>query len=298
MSTSRPDRQHFEDAVRAAVSQHFDAAKARVPAFLEQHYRSLAPVLKRNFRGLLDTPIQLRNVAAWVSKKCRGPDFSTTTYTEDSLRKLFLDELVQVEALQQIMAITNARLVSQFDRDLDQLRQHNARLGQRSVEEINKFILERVSQANDLGDEVKKLVTAASFAIATYVVTGEVARTLSPIGVAVAEGAFLANAGFWAGIWYGVFGVPAWVGIVGGVAGAGAGLLIAPLIGGIVEYGLNRRRSLDVRFRARLDEVHQFVLCGATTPTKDVEGVIAQALRYFDHLVEALEFLEMIFGEA
>lgn len=162
---------------------------------------------------------------------------------------------------------------------------------------LNRLIAERLRKANSFSDQTKKVVNTVSLALTTYLVTGKLSQGLGPAGAAVAEGAFLSQAGFFGGLWYGLFGVPAWVGVVGGFAGAGIGLLVAPLLGAFVEYAVNQRTGLAARFRERLDEVRDLMLDGKHDGPCSVEGTVASALQYLHQLVEladaARDALEM-----
>ena len=135
------------------------------------------------------------------------------------------------------------------------------------------------------------MLTGASFAVATYLVTGNVAKSLGPLGGAAANSIFMAKVGLLGSLWFSVFGVPAWVAVVGGVAGAGVGMVIAPVIGGLVEYGINQRRGLEGRFAQKLNEVRDFLLDGKRPDGRDVESVLIGALEYFEVLEKATGFL-------
>jgi hypothetical protein len=272
------DAPALEARVRELINEHFDLAERRIPAFLDEHYRSFDKVMWRNIRGLTDSLVWVRNKATWPLRKLGGPNLSTTTWTEDTLRRLFVEELVQVRDLERSLQALQQQIGNAVDDQLRELRS-SPHLAGKTPKEVEEMILRHLGSANSLADEVKDILTAGAFAIASYLVAGKLKASLAPVGAAVAGSLYLSQAGFFAGLWYGIVGVPAWVGIVGAAAGAGIALLVAPILGGVIEYGMNHRSSLEEQMRVQMTAVRKTLLDGKHDEERTTESVIAAILR-------------------
>lgn len=284
------DPVQLDARARVIIHRHFDAAARRVPAFLEKNYRSFDKVMWRNLRGVTDYGVGLWNAATWLPGKIKGRDYSTTTWTEDKRRSLFADELVQMKSLTRSLATLHKQLGRSVDARLFALRS-SPRLTGKTPEEVEAMILRRLGNSNDLGDEVKVVVTKGAFAIASYLTAGKLKASLMPVGTAVAGSMFISQAGFFAGLWYSVVGVPAWVAFVGAAAGAGVAVLVAPVLGAVVEYGINHRDGLEERIRANLRVMRNLLLDGRDDGECHIESVIVRLLRQRDNAVRIVELV-------
>ena len=276
------DAPTLELRARKIINEHFDKAEQRLPGFLDEHYRSFGDVMWRNVRGVTNPLVQGRNAVSWIWTKFGGRDFSTTTWTEDTLRRLFVEELVQLGALERALSTVHMEIGNAVDQQLQVLRE-SPKLAGKSPEQVEAMILDYLGTTNGLSAQLEKAVTVGAFAVASYLVIGEIQKSLVPVGAAVAGSIYIAQAGFFAGLWYSVFSVPVWVEALGMAAGAGIAVLVAPVIAGVIQWGLNHRQVFEQEMRNRLNSVRTTLLDGKATDTgTTVESVIVGILRQRD----------------
>lgn len=115
----------------------------------------------------------------------------------------------------------------------------------------------------------------------------------------IANSVYISNAGFFTGLWASIFGAPAWVGVVGGLAGGAiAAAVLAPMIGVGVERLVNEWSDVHGKFRAGYGDMCRTLVYGPGAGRTDAgkaalagEGLLATSLEGFDSVAEVLDHM-------
>lgn len=284
LDTSEGDEpSEWEQRFEAQVNTFFDEAIARVPGFVDRNLKSFRRVMSRSLgprTGIADIFVSLRNVAAGVSSTVGGPDFSTSTYTDDQLRESFEREVVSPDELESLLR----RLFTEFEEaQWERVVDRRAELLDVDVDEIDSDMRERfIARMEDeinhdplLAQAIRSGVKLGLPATLGYVLFGKV--TWMGFGSDAASEIYKSRLNFYNQtlIKLGRFKVPGWVGAVG-LVGSVLGTLAA---GGVMEYAVNNVRDIKGAYIRQLNSARHALLFGEDP--EHPEGLL--------HLVRGLE---------
>lgn len=271
----------WEMRFEAQINTFFDEAIARVPGFVDRNLKSFRRVMARSLgprTGVADIFLSLRNVAAGVSQSVGGPDFSTSTYTDDRLRDSFEREVVSADELESLLH----RLFAEFE-EAQWTAVADKRAESDLVEKVDDdlregFIGRMESEIHHdplLAQAIRSGVKLGLPATLGYVLFGKI--TWVGFGSDAASQIYESRLNFYNKtlMKLGRFEIPGWVGAVG-LAGSVVGTLAA---GGVMEYAMNNVRDIKGAYIRQLNSARHALLYG-DDPTRP-EGVL--------HLVRGLE---------
>jgi hypothetical protein len=275
----------WEERFETQINTFFDEAIARVPGFVDRNLTSFRKVMGRSLgprTGVADLFISARNLAAGVSRNLGGPNFATTTYTDDKLGEAFEREVVSSAELESLLK----RLFSEFeeeqwtafrehyaegeeeagsdDEDGDQLRDH-------LVEMMEKEIAHDPLLAQAIRSGVRLGIPASL----GYVLFG---RATFVAGKGATEG-YKKHLDFYRRslIKLGGTEVPGWMGAVG-IAGGVIGSLA---IGGLMEFAVNNIRDIKGHYIRQINAARYVLLYGEDPDVPEGQGLL--------HVVRGLE---------
>ena len=275
----------WEERFETQINTFFDEAIERVPGFVDRNLTSFKKVMGRSIgprTGVADLFISARNMAAGVSKSVGGPDFSTSTYTDDKLADAFEREVVSSAELESLLN----RLFSEFEE-----------------EQWAKFLDEQDGESEELSGEGEgeggvreRLVEMMEKEIAHDPLLAQAIRSGVRLGLPATLGyvlfgkaTFVAGTGAGKGykkhldfyrrslIKLGGTEVPGWMGAVG-IAG---GVLGSLAIGGLMEYAVNNVRDVKGYYIRQINGARYVLLYGEDPDVPEGQGLL--------HVVRGLE---------
>lgn len=276
----------WEERFETQINTFFDEAIARVPGFVDRHLKNFRKTMARSLAprtGLGDVFISARNLAAGVSKTVGGPDFSTSTFTQDRLTEAFEREVVSSEELDSLIK----RLFAEFEEE------QWSKIAERSEEESGleqhevKAVRERLSLlmeseiAHDplLAQAIRSGVRLGLPATLGYVLFGKVTFLGGGTGSEAAGEVYKRHLDFYRRslLKLGRFEVPGWVGAVG-FAGGLVGTLA---MGGVLEYAVNSVRDIKGYYIRQINSARYILLYGENPDVPEGQGLL--------HVVRGLE---------
>lgn len=272
----------WEERFEAQINTFFDEAIARVPGFVDRNLKSFRRVMGRSLgprTGMADLFISARNMAAGVSKSVGGPDFSTSTFTDDQLGEAFEREVVSSAEMESLLG----RLFSEFEEEqwrrfrkgqgegkasADEIRELRGRLGEMMEHEIAHDPL--------LAQAIRSGVRLGLPATLGYVLFGRTTFLMGMDGVGEGYSGHLDVYRRALGKLGGME-LPGWMGAVG-VAG---GLMGTLAIGGLVEYAINNVRDIKGYYIRQINAARYVLLYGEDPEQPEGQGLL--------HVVRGLE---------
>ncbi len=281
-TSERDEASMWEERFETQINTFFDEAIERVPGFVDRNLKSFRKVMGRSLgprTGVADLFISARNLAAGVSSSVGGPDFSTSTYTDDKLAESFEREVVSSAELESLLN----RLFSEFEE-----------------EQWTQFLDEEVAEGADGEDDAEqvrdRLVDMMEKEIAHDPLLAQAIRSGVRLGIPATLGyvlfgkaTFIAGTGAGEGykkhldfyrrslIKLGGTEVPGWMGAVG-IAG---GVLGSLAIGGLMEYAVNNVRDVKGYYIRQINAARYVLLYGEDPDVPEGQGLL--------HVVRGLE---------
>jgi hypothetical protein len=279
----------WEERFETQINTFFDEAIARVPGFADRHLKSFRKVMARSMgprTGLGDVFISARNLAAGVSKTVGGPDFSTSTYTDDQLREAFEREVVSSAELESLLK----RLFAEFEeaqwrqvaRELEANGDGTKDADEIDIDEVRARLVALMEReiAHDplLAQAIRSGVKIGLPATLGYVLFGKV-TFWGNLGTEAAGEVYKRNLDFYRRslVKLGRLEVPGWVGAVG-LAG---GLMGTLAVGGLMEYAVNSIRDLKGYYIRQINAARYVLLYGENPEVPEGQGIL--------HVVRGLE---------
>lgn len=274
----------WEERFETQINTFFDEAIERVPGFVDRNLTSFRKVMGRSLgprTGIADLFISARNVAAGVSKTVGGPDFSTSTYTDDKLTESFEREVVSSVELESLLN----RLFSEFETEQWDLfleahaRGDDGEPDEEGVEQIRLRLVEMMEKeiAHDplLAQAIRSGVRLGIPATLGYVLFG---KATFIAGTGAGKG-YKRHLDFYRRslIKLGGTEVPGWMGAVG-IAG---GVLGSLAIGGLMEYAVNNVRDIKGYYIRQINGARYVLLYGEDPDVPEGQGLL--------HVVRGLE---------
>ncbi len=288
--------QHRENLNRL-VDQHFDLALKRVDSVYQQHFYSASTIFKRHWRHKRDIPVDLASLPRGLWRLLS--ELTTRQKTVDSARKPVALSAKQIE-LQAIITETLLDLPG-----LENKLEHYISTYQHQFDVEFELTLHGLTQSQrqqlmqQLDDYLKQMslpVEGAREAL-LFMLTGLLGKKLGvagfassiAVGQATASAIYISHAGWWAGFWASLTGVPGWVSVLGAGGGVLGILLIAPLLAPLMELGINR-----LQMKKKLYQLVEQARTQMIKPEKDTLDVLAQLAIYIQTLPDILHFLSKI----
>ncbi len=274
----------WEERFETQINTFFDEAIERVPGFVDRNLKSFKKVMGRSLgprTGVADLFISARNLAAGVSKTVGGPDFSTSTYTDDRLTESFEREVVSSVELESLLN----RLFSEFESEQwdlfleQQAEDEQGEPDEEGVEAIRSRLVEMMEKeiAHDplLAQAIRSGVRLGIPATLGYVLFG---KATFIAGTGAGEG-YKRHLDFYrrSVIKLGGTEVPGWMGAVG-IAG---GVLGSLAIGGLMEYAVNNVRDIKGHYIRQINGARYVLLYGEDPDVPEGQGLL--------HVVRGLE---------
>lgn len=278
----------WEERFEAQINTFFDEAIARVPGFVDRNLTSFRRVMGRSLgprTGVADLFISARNLASGLSRSVGGPDFSTSTFTDDKLSEAFEREVVSAAELESLLG----RLFSEFEEEQWQSFLQSAsdepveaQVGAPDEEEVGRLRHRLVDMmegeiAHDplLAQAIRSGVRLGLPATLGYVLFG---KATFVGGTGATEG-YKKHLDFYRRslIKLGGTEVPGWMGAVG-IAG---GVLGSLAIGGLMEYAVNNIRDVKGYYIRQINAARFVLLYGEDPDVPEGQGLL--------HVVRGLE---------
>ena len=281
----RDEASLWEERFETQINTFFDESIERVPGFVDRNLKSFKRVMGRSLgpkTGVADLFISARNVVAGMSKSVGGPDFSTTTYTDDKLADAFEREVVSSAELESLLN----RLFSEFEEEQwERFLEEHLGSGDEELEED-----EEVGQVRDRLVEMMEKEIAHDPLLAQAIRSGVRLGIPATLGyVLFGKATFVAGTGEGKGykrhldfyrrsvIKLGGTEVPGWMGAVG-VAG---GVLGSLAIGGLMEFAVNNIRDVKGYYIRQINSARYVLLYGEDPDVPEGQGLL--------HVVRGLE---------
>ncbi len=271
----------WEERFETQINTFFDEAIARVPGFVDRNLTSFRKVMGRSLgprTGMADLFISARNVASGISKTVGGPDFSTSTFTDDKLGESFEREVVSSAELESLLN----RLFSELEEEqwAKFLEEHaDEESGEDEASSLRKHLVEMMEKeiAHDplLAQAIRSGVRLGIPATLGYVLFG---KATFVAGKGAQEG-YKKHLDFYRRslIKLGGTEVPGWMGAVG-IAG---GVLGSLAIGGLMEYAVNNIRDVKGYYIRQINAARYVLLYGEDPEVPEGQGLL--------HVVRGLE---------
>ena len=273
----------WEERFEVQINTFFDESIARVPGFVDRNLKSFRKVMGRSLgpkTGVADLFISMRNMAAGVSKSVGGPNFETTTFTDDKLTESFEREVVNAQDLEGLLT----RLFKEFEEEHWEkfLKDHGLEGRGHGREETNELKQRLVAMmekeiAHDplLAQAIRSGVRLGLPATLGYVLFGKATFVGGPT---TGEG-YKKHLEYYRRslIKLGGTEVPGWVGPVG-IAGGVLGTLA---IGGLMEYAVNSIRDVKGYYIRQINAARYVLLYGEDPDVPEGQGIL--------HVVRGLE---------
>ncbi len=275
----------WEERFETQINTFFDEAIERVPGFVDRNLRSFKKVMGRSLgprTGVADLFLSARNMAAGVSKSVGGPDFSTSTYTDDKLAEAFEREVVSSAELESLLN----RLFSEFEEEqwAEFVEEHATPEGEAGPDE------EEADQVRDRLVKMMEKEIAHDPLLAQAIRSGVRLGLPATLGyVLFGKATFIAGTGATDGykkhldfyrrsvIKLGGTEVPGWMGAVG-IAG---GVLGSLAVGGLMEYAANNVRDVKGHYIRQINSARYVLLYGEDPDVPEGQGLL--------HVVRGLE---------
>lgn len=283
-TTERTKASLWEERFETQINTFFDESIERVPGFVDRNLTSFRKVMGRSLgpkTGIADLFISARNVAAGMSKSVGGPDFSTSTFTDDKLGEAFEREVVSSAELESLLN----RLFAEFEEEQwAAFLEAQAKSGEVSpednrVDELRERLVEMMDKeiAHDplLAQAIRSGVRLGIPASLGYVLFG---KATFVAGTGAGEG-YKRHLDFYrrSVIKLGGTEVPGWMGAVG-VAG---GVLGSLAIGGLMEFAVNNVRDVKGSYIRQINSARYVLLYGEDPDVPEGQGLL--------HVVRGLE---------
>ena len=273
----------WEERFETQINTFFDESIERVPGFVDRNLKSFKKVMGRSIgprTGIADLFISARNVASSVSESVGGPDFSTSTYTDDQLGEAFEREVVSSAELESLLN----RLFSEFEEEqwAEFVAEHAGEDGELEADEVDSVrhrLVDMMEQeiAHDplLAQAIRSGVRLGLPATLGYVLFG---KATFVAGTGATEG-YKKHLDFYrrSVIKLGGTEVPGWMGAVG-IAG---GVLGSLAVGGLMEYAVNSVRDIKGHYIRQINSARYVLLYGEDPDVPEGQGLL--------HVVRGLE---------
>ncbi len=275
----------WEERFEIQINSFFDEAIARVPGFVDRNLKSFSKVMGRSLgprTGMADLFISARNVAAGVSRNLGGPDFATSTYTDDKLGESFEREVVSSGELSKLLE----RLFREFQQDQwKAFRESYAQKvgdpaladeeGKALQDHLVAMMEKEIAHDPLLAQAIRSGVRLGIPASLGYVLFG---RATFVGGEGATEG-YKKHLDFYRRslIKLGGTEVPGWM----GAAGIAGGVLGSLAIGGLMEYAVNNIRDIKGHYIRQINAARYVLLYGEDPDVPEGQGLL--------HVVRGLE---------
>lgn len=270
----------WEERFETQINTFFDEAIARVPGFVDRNLTSFRKVMGRSLgpkTGVADLFISARNLASGVSKSLGGPNFSTTTFTDDKLGESFEREVVSSAELESLLN----RLFSEFEEDQwTAFRSHYDEAdgddeGSGLRHHLVAMMEKEIAHDPLLAQAIRSGVRLGIPASLGYVLFG---KATFVAGKGATEG-YKKHLDFYRRslIKLGGTEVPGWMGAVG-IAG---GVLGSLAIGGLMEFAVNNIRDIKGHYIRQINAARYVLLYGEDPDVPEGQGLL--------HVVRGLE---------
>ncbi|MFU8803388.1 MAG: hypothetical protein ACNA8W_06240 [Bradymonadaceae bacterium] len=294
----------WEQRFETQINTFFDEAIARVPGFADRHLKSFRKIMARSLgprTGLGDVFISARNMVAGVSKNVGGPDFSTSTFTDDQLTEAFEREVVSSTELESLLK----RLFAEFEEEQwrniarqiaeGEAAEQKERL---DIDEVRSRLVSLMEReiAHDplLAQAIRSGVKIGLPATLGYVLFGKV-TFWGNLGTEAAGEVYKRNLDFYRRslVKLGRMEVPGWVGAVG-LAG---GLMGTLAVGGLMEYAVNSVRDIKGYYIRQINAARYVLLYGENPEVPEGQGIL-HVVRGLERQFERLpELTEEVLGQ-
>ena len=281
-TTEREEASLWEERFEMQINTFFDEAIERVPGFVDRNLTSFRKVMGRSLgpkTGIADLFISARNVAAGMSKSVGGPDFSTSTFTDDKLAESFEREVVSSAELESLLN----RLFAEFEEEqwaaFLEKEADGASPEDEEVQNLRDRLVEMMDKeiAHDplLAQAIRSGVRLGIPATLGYVLFG---KATFVAGTGAGEG-YKRHLDFYrrSVIKLGGTEVPGWMGAVG-IAG---GVLGSLAVGGLMEFAVNNVRDVKGSYIRQINAARYVLLYGEDPDVPEGQGLL--------HVVRGLE---------
>ncbi len=289
----KKSRQTLESALNTFLYNYlYEVVNPKLEAFSKEYYKSPWQMFKRHFRNdILDLLISINNLLSWLyilAFKKEG--FHRTPRSEKELLRRFTQDVFCVDLLQTRLQNFLDQFMLQGFQDNEEKKNQMLQCTQEWKEDIALKAIEVT--------HLKRLTTKASsfiidMSISTGIV-GEMSRGLGALaGSYLAGELYMSQQNFFYYYWYSFTGMPAWVELSGGVAGAILGIILfVPLVSTLVEYFMQPFNDTAKHIREAYPELISRLIYGDDKEKRN--GLMEVSIKYLDGCTNVLDSLRNV----
>ena len=286
-------KQSLESALNTFLYNYlYEIVNPKLETFSKEYYKSPWQMFKRHFRNdILDLFISINNLFSWLyTLTFKKEGFAKTSRSEKELLEKFTQEVFCVDLLHaRLQAFLDQFLMQEFKDDEAKREQ----MLQCAQEWKNDIALKAIQVTH-----LKRLSTkASSFILDMSLSTGIVGEASRGVGALVGSYAagsiYMSQQNFFYYYWYSFTGMPTWVELSGGIAGAIIGIfLFVPIVGTLVEYIMQPFNDTAKHIREAYPELISRLIHGEDGNKNS--GLMEVSIKYLDGCTNILDSLRNV----
>ncbi len=289
--------QIHQNAIQNIINNHFVQAENRIEPICSSYFYSFREIIKRHWKNKKDIPNDLASIPrhSWnfVAKKVFKKNIKSLPKSGKvkEIESIISNQLLDLSGLEKEIEDYLIPYQQEFEKSLSDI-----------LESVP--VPDRGKYANMLESEIEKLTTPIEGCrdAVMFLVAGIVGKVFSDkivfgsmlsTGKAIATSIYMSQLSWFGALWANIFGIPAWIGVAGAIGGMAAGIIVAPLVSPLFEFGINRLRAKKI-----LTEIVRSAEEKLTVAGKDafnVAGKIAIYLQVFPDILHIAKKTAKVF---
>ncbi len=290
---NKDTRQTLESALNTFLYNYlYEVVTPRLEDFSKEYYKSPWQMFKRHFRNdVLDLFISINNLLSWfytlVFKK---EGFNRTSRSEKELLQRFTDDVFCVDLLHVRLQNFLDQFMLEAFKDNEEKKEQMLQCAQDWKDDIALKAIE-VTHLKRLSTKASSFILDMS--ISTGIV-GEMSRGIGALsGSYLAGELYMSQQNFFYYYWYSFTGMPTWVELSGGIAGAIIGIILfVPLVGTLVEYIMQPFNDTAKHIREAYPELISRLIHGEDGDKRS--GLMEVSIKYLDGCTNVLDSLRNV----
>ncbi len=286
-------RQTLESALNTFLYNYlYEVVNPRLEAFSKEYYQSPWQMFKRHFRNdILDLLISINNLLSWLYTLIfKKEGFHKTTRSEKELLEKFTQDVFCVDLLQTRLQNFLNQFMLETYKDDEEKKEQMLQCAKEWKDDIAMKAIE-VTHLKRLSTKASSFIIDMS--ISTGIV-GEMSRGLGALaGSYLAGELYMSQQNFFYYYWYSFTGMPTWVELAGGIAGALIGIILfVPLVGTLIEYIMQPFNDTARHIREAYPELISRLIHGDDKEKRT--GLMEVSIKYLDGCTNVLDSLRNV----
>lgn len=279
--------QDHNKTILKIINSHFDIAEERVDEVYCRHFSDTKTVFSRHWRNKKDIPYDLvspfKDAYDFVSKKVvpnkKIPEFRRSGKSRE-MEQIFSEQLLDLPGLEREINAYVKPYQDFFEKELSDILESVPVFQRKDFSDKLKLQIDRLQTPIDGAREAALFLVAG---VVGKVFSGNFGGSIAA-GSAVGQTIYLSQLSWFGSLWASIFGVPAWVGIVGGGVGFLATLIVAPILTPLFEVGINRLRAKKILISSVSSAREKFT--GNGSDAFDIAGKTAIYLQFLPDVID------------